>query len=92
MKTSCAMVQESIRKMQEHLYQEHNMLPDFHVTLTYDCKRDLLDDPEAFYYMPIHDIKGKIDTICGHGFSVVEEQELPYRIWIAGKVKHANRG
>lgn len=87
MKTSCAMVYDAIKRHQDHLYQAHNIQPDVHITMTNECWTDLYQDPEAFHYMPLIDIHGKLDTICGHGLSIVSEQDRPFRIWVSARTQ-----
>lgn len=87
MKTSCIMVYDAIKRHRDHLYQAHNIQPDIHITITQECRADLYSDPEAFHYMPFMDIFDKKDTICGHGFSVVPEQDRPFRIWVSARTR-----
>lgn len=84
--TTCEMVLDSVWKMQQHLEHAYGMRPDFHITITHECRADLMSDPDVFQYMPSRNKSNQFDKIGGHGFSLVEYQDTPYRIWIAGKL------
>ena len=83
--TTIANVMDSLENMRRHLKEAHNMEPDFHITMTYECRNDLLKDRDAMRHML--NLGGRHPCqICGHGFTVTENQKQPYRIWIAGRL------